>query len=80
VVTMKNAIIWDVMLCSTAEVHRRLGGTYCFHLQGRRVSQARYQQEAGGRLLHDANSDIGLEVNGEKSIGIYSCLVRMQDK
>jgi hypothetical protein len=35
--------------CSSVEVHRRFGGTCGLHLQGRRVSQARNQQDAGGK-------------------------------
>jgi hypothetical protein len=33
-------ILWYVTPCSTVEVYWRFGGTCCFHLQGRRVSQA----------------------------------------
>jgi hypothetical protein len=39
-VSMKSAASWDIS-CSPVEVHRRFGGTYCFHLQGRSVSRAR---------------------------------------
>jgi hypothetical protein len=37
---MKSPMFWDVTLCSSVKVHWRFGGTYCLHLQGRRVSQA----------------------------------------
>jgi hypothetical protein len=37
-VTMKNAVFWDVTLCSSC-VNRRFGGTYCLHLQGRKISE-----------------------------------------
>jgi hypothetical protein len=33
-------ILWYVTPCSTVEVYWRFGGTCCFHLQCRRVSQA----------------------------------------
>jgi hypothetical protein len=39
VVTVKSTIIWDVTSCNPVESHRRLGGTFCFHLHCRRVSQ-----------------------------------------
>jgi hypothetical protein len=35
VVTMKNSVIWDVVLCGFI-INRRFGGMYLFHLQGRR--------------------------------------------
>jgi hypothetical protein len=34
---------------SSVEVDLRFGGTYCFHPQGRRVSQATSQEEAGSK-------------------------------
>jgi hypothetical protein len=39
-------IFWDMTLCNPVEAHRRFGETYS-HLQGRRVSQASKQKEAG---------------------------------
>jgi hypothetical protein len=35
-VTMKNAVFWDMMLCRSC-VNQRFGGTYHFHLQGRKI-------------------------------------------
>jgi hypothetical protein len=43
-VTMKKTISWDIMLCSLLGVHQYFGETYCSHLQGRTVSQARSRQ------------------------------------
>jgi hypothetical protein len=37
-VTMKNAVFWDVAPCRSC-VNRRLGGTYRFHLQGRKTRE-----------------------------------------
>jgi hypothetical protein len=34
---------------SLVEVHRRFGETFCLHVQGRNVIQARNQQKAGGK-------------------------------
>jgi hypothetical protein len=42
-VTMKSTTFWDVTLCSTVQVNWCFRGTYCLHLQGQRVSQARRQ-------------------------------------
>jgi hypothetical protein len=42
-VTTKNTVFWVVTPCSS-EIAPRFGGTYLFHLQGRKVSQARNQQ------------------------------------
>jgi hypothetical protein len=38
---MKSTIFWDITPCSPLKVNRRFGGTYCLHLQGRRISRAR---------------------------------------
>jgi hypothetical protein len=41
---------WDVY--SLVEVYRRFGGTYCHHLQNRKVRQVRQTQAAnGGRVF-----------------------------
>jgi hypothetical protein len=37
---MKSAVFWDVMVG-----HRRFGGSYCFRLDRRRMSQVRKQQD-----------------------------------
>jgi hypothetical protein len=38
VVTMKNAVFWDVAPCRSC-VNRRFGGTYRFHLEGRKIRE-----------------------------------------
>jgi hypothetical protein len=42
---MKSTIFWDVRPSSLDLLYQLLGGTYCFHLQGRRVSQVSKKQE-----------------------------------
>jgi hypothetical protein len=37
-VTMKNAIFWDVALCTSC-VNRRFGGMYRLHLHGRKIRE-----------------------------------------
>jgi hypothetical protein len=44
---MKSSVFWDVKGCSPVEIHQRFGGTYCLHLQCRRISQTRNQQRSG---------------------------------
>jgi hypothetical protein len=39
-VTMKNAIFWDVTPCGPSK-NRHFGGTYCLHHQGDKNRQAR---------------------------------------
>jgi hypothetical protein len=39
-------IFWFVTPCTWEAVHRSFGGTYDLHLQDRRISEARNQQEA----------------------------------
>jgi hypothetical protein len=43
---MKSAIFWDITPYSSFKVNRRFGGPYRLHLQGRRISRARYQSES----------------------------------
>lgn len=40
------SFLWDVTPCKPVEVHRRMGGTHCFHLQVRTVSQNSNRPEA----------------------------------
>jgi hypothetical protein len=40
----------DITPCGPMKVNQRCGGTRCLHLQGRRISQARNQREAGSKL------------------------------
>jgi hypothetical protein len=51
VVVMKNSVIWDITPCSPLKVNRRFRGTSRVHLQGRRISEARNQCEAGGKQV-----------------------------
>jgi hypothetical protein len=44
---MKSAIFWDITRCSPLKVNGRFERAVCLQLQGRRMSQARNQPEAG---------------------------------
>jgi hypothetical protein len=44
-----GAMFWDLPPCSSAEVHPRFGGTYCYRLQVRRVDETRSRQESEGK-------------------------------
>jgi hypothetical protein len=50
-VVMKTAVFWDITPCSPLKVNRRFGGTYLLHLQGPRISRARYQRESRKRCV-----------------------------
>jgi hypothetical protein len=72
-VLMKNPIFWDITPCSPLKISRRFGETCRFHLQDRRLSQARNQHEvhvgssACGHCLHSAitkNTDEELQFSG----------------
>jgi hypothetical protein len=43
---MKTIIVWDVKPYSQIEIHSRLGGNYCFCLQGRRVRTSRQPERS----------------------------------
>jgi hypothetical protein len=45
-VVRKSSIFWDITHCSLLKVNWHFGEKYCFHLPGRRVSQARNQRVA----------------------------------
>jgi hypothetical protein len=45
-VVMKNTIFWNIMACSPLSVNWYFGGTYRFHLQGRKISRARNHLES----------------------------------
>jgi hypothetical protein len=47
--SMKIYIFWDEMPCSPLNANRRFGGKCRLHLQVRRISQARNQNEAGSK-------------------------------
>jgi hypothetical protein len=49
---MQSAIFWDVIPDGPIEFRRRFGGTYCLHLQSRRVNQA--TKETGGNRQSSA--------------------------
>jgi hypothetical protein len=44
VVTTNTSVFWSVMLCSLADIHWRFGGTFCFHLQDRRLHIPDYME------------------------------------
>jgi hypothetical protein len=49
VCVMKSSGLFDITPSGTLLVNRRFEGTYHLHLQGRRISQARNQHEAGSK-------------------------------
>jgi hypothetical protein len=51
-ITMKSTILYNGTLCTPGE------GSFCLHLQGQTVSQARNQQAAGGK--HSSGCHLGL--------------------
>jgi hypothetical protein len=48
---MNLNILWDVVPCFLVKVHKCFGGMYWFQLQGRRISHANNQQQAGSLLV-----------------------------
>jgi hypothetical protein len=41
---MKRNVFWDLTLYNPVDVHRRFGGTYCSHIQGRKPSNQQKQE------------------------------------
>jgi hypothetical protein len=54
---MKISIFWDIMSYSPVKLNLCFGGTCLLHLQGRRISLARIQHEAGSRRSHKHNRE-----------------------
>jgi hypothetical protein len=48
---LDSRLIKDVAQYRPVNIHRRFRGMYCFHFQGRRISQASNQQEAGNECI-----------------------------
>jgi hypothetical protein len=48
-VAMKSSVFWDMILYSPVNIKWHFGRTYCFHLQGWKVSQARHQHDTGSK-------------------------------
>jgi hypothetical protein len=48
-VVMKISIFWDITPCSPLKANRQFGRIYRLNLHGRRINQARNQNEAGSK-------------------------------
>jgi hypothetical protein len=48
-VVVKSPVFWDIMTRDPLKANELFGGTYCFHLQGRRINERRNQHEAGNK-------------------------------
>jgi hypothetical protein len=48
-VVMTSFVLCDITLCSPLKDNLRSRGTYCLHLQGRRMSHARNHHKAGSK-------------------------------
>jgi hypothetical protein len=46
---MKSPVFWNITPCSPLKINGRVGGTCRLHHQGRIISQARNQHEAGSK-------------------------------
>jgi hypothetical protein len=47
---LKSSVFWGIMLCSPMKVSWHFRGTYCHHLHGQRISQARNKHDADSKL------------------------------
>jgi hypothetical protein len=55
---MKSFLVWDVTPHSLVEVRRRFGGTYCCHLQDRRVSyESRVDRYLVSSVAHSGSDE-----------------------
>jgi hypothetical protein len=64
---MKNAVFWDVAPCRSC-VHRRFGGTYRLHLQGRKIRDLSLQPLAhAGSSLADVSTLKVVEIHSSET-------------
>jgi hypothetical protein len=49
-IELKITVFWDVVLCNLEEIYQRLGGTYCLHLQGKRVGSSHPTEDQYARF------------------------------
>jgi hypothetical protein len=54
---LKIAIFWDIAPCSPY-MNRRFGGTYHFHLQGRKSAEQETSVRVGGRFMYGLHGAI----------------------
>jgi predicted membrane channel-forming protein YqfA (hemolysin III family) len=48
-VVMKSSIFWDITPYSPLKINQHFRVTSCFYLQSQRISQVRYEHEAGSK-------------------------------
>jgi hypothetical protein len=58
---MKGPMLWDITPYTPVKVHRHFGETYCPHVQGRKVSEARNQQQGDGKQVFSCSSILNME-------------------
>jgi hypothetical protein len=64
-------------MCNQLKINRCNGGTYCFHLQARRIYQARNQRKTGRMKSFDVTSCIVADVHrGYRG----TCSLHLQDR
>jgi hypothetical protein len=56
-VVMKSTTFWVITPFSLTKFNGRLGGTYRFRLQGRRIRRARYPREGGSDMFYRNDFD-----------------------
>jgi hypothetical protein len=56
--TMKTTVVWDMTPCSLVDINRCIGGTYCLHLQRRRVSPVFNSEDGGSVFLRNVGQYI----------------------
>jgi hypothetical protein len=73
--TVKSSFSWDITPNGPLKVNRLFGGTCPFHLQGRRISQARNQRESRWQVEQSACRNFGLsrkqEGNGGQQVSSH---------
>jgi hypothetical protein len=69
-----NIIFWGAIPCILVAVYRVFGGTYCLHLQDRRISQARITRKKHVWTLLDGKTSCLLLAN----CLVYSLVLKME--
>jgi hypothetical protein len=72
--------LWDVTTHSLVDIYQRFGGTYCLHLQGRRIGRSWKQWYAYTCKERTRTEALGESVGVRRTVKVYEALKRVFSK
>jgi hypothetical protein len=78
-IRLRSSVFWDITPCSPLKVNQNFGGTCRLHLQGRKISQARNQRDAGSKQDQYVYLNLAyVGIISFKAVLIEKCLVKIR--